>query len=97
MVIEPTAGGVLIRVYIAPRASANKMVGVHNGALKVAITAPPVEGAANKALVEYLAKLLGVPRSSVAIMSGDASRNKTVAVAGIDVDQAAEKLDIILP
>lgn len=94
MVIEPTSRGVAIRVYVAPRSSANRVVGVHNGALKVALTAPPVEGAANKALIEYVAKLLGVPRSSVTLVSGETSRNKTVSIAGIGMGEAARKLGI---
>src|SRR5947209_5989842 len=63
--IEPTSAGINIRVYVAPRASANKVVGVHNGAIKISLTAPPVDGAANKALLEFLAGVLGVPRSSL--------------------------------
>ena len=84
--------GVTIRVYVAPRSSASKVVGEHNGALKVALTAPPVEGAANKALVELLAKLLDVPKGAVSIASGETSRNKTVRVDGVDAQMAARKL-----
>jgi len=84
--------GVTIRVYVAPRSSASRVVGEHDGALKVALTAPPVEGAANKALVELLAKLLGVPRGAVSIVSGETSRNKTVRVHGVDAQTAARKL-----
>ena len=84
--------GVTIRVYVAPRSSASKVVGEHNGALKVALTAPPVEGAANKALVELLAKLLGVPKGAVSIVAGETSRNKTVRVEGVTVDKAARLL-----
>ena len=83
-----------IRVYVAPRSSANKLLGLHNGALKIALTAPPVEGAANKALVEFLAKALSVSRSSVNLVSGETSRSKTVSVSGIDVDEAARKLGL---
>jgi uncharacterized protein (TIGR00251 family) len=90
--ITTHAGGVTIRVYVAPRSSASKVVGEHNGALKVALTAPPVEGAANKALVDLLAKLLGVPKGAVTIVSGETSRNKTVRVDGVDAQTAARKL-----
>jgi uncharacterized protein len=68
------------------------VVGLHNGALKVALTAPPVDGAANKALVEFLAKTLGVPKSGVTIVSGETSRNKTLRVAGISVEDARARL-----
>lgn len=83
-----------IRVYVAPRASANKVLGLHNGALKIALTAPPVEGAANKALVEFLAKVLGVPRSAVALLAGESSRHKVVSVAGVALDDALRRLGI---
>ena len=90
--ITEHGGGVRVRVYVAPRSSASKVVGEHNGALKVALTAPPVEGAANKALVELLSKLLGVPKGAVSIVSGETSRNKTVRVDGVAVDEAARLL-----
>jgi uncharacterized protein len=73
----------------------NKVVGVHNGALKVALTAPPVEGAANKALLEFLAKLLGAPKSSVVLISGEGSRNKIVRVEGISAEDALRKLSAV--
>ncbi len=90
--IEATATGVTIKIYVAPRSSANKVVGVHNGAIKVALTAPPVDGAANKGLIEFLAKALGVPKGGVRIVSGEASRHKTVAVTGIGAQGALKKL-----
>jgi len=82
----------LIRVYVAPRSSSNKVVGTHNGEVKVALTAPPVEGAANKALVEFLAKALAVPKGSVALVSGESSRHKVVRVSGITAEAALKKL-----
>jgi uncharacterized protein len=93
--ITETPTGVSIRVYVAPRASANKVVGEHNGALKVALTAPPVDGAANKALVEFLAKALGVSRAAVRLASGETSRNKVVQVAGISARKALVKLGML--
>lgn len=90
--IQPAPGGVTIKVSVAPRSSTNKVMGEHNGAIKVALTAPPVEGAANKALVEFLAKLLGVPRSVVSIVSGETSRKKTVKVLGVSAEHALETL-----
>jgi uncharacterized protein (TIGR00251 family) len=90
--IESTPGGVSIRIYVAPRASTTRVIGAHNGSLKVALIAPPVDGAANKALVEFMAKVLGVPKSAVVLMSGEASRNKVVRVSGIGVDEVLEKI-----
>ncbi len=90
--LAPAPGGTTIRVHVAPRASANKVMGAHDGAVKIALTAPPVEGAANKALVEFLAKVLGVPKGAVQIVSGETSRNKVVWVEGLDPRAALAKL-----
>lgn len=90
--IQQTPSGVNVRLYIVPRSSSNKVVGMHNGAIKVALTAPPVEGAANKALMEFLAELLGVPESMVSIVSGIRSRQKTVRIQGIEAKDVAAKL-----
>jgi len=90
--VRSTPGGVTISVHVAPRASTNKVMGVHNGALKVALTAPPVGGAANKALVEFIAKMLDVPRSAVTIVSGATSRNKVIQVTGISASHVLGRL-----
>ena len=74
--------GAVVRfpVRVQPRASRSDITGVHGDALKVRITAAPVDGAANAAVIELLAKTLGVPRGAVRIVSGEASRNKVVEV-----------------
>lgn len=74
------------RVRVAPRASRNAIVGVHDGALKIALTAPPVSGAANAALVKLLAKRLGVSRNDVVILRGASGREKTLSVSNASVD-----------
>ena len=81
--ITEASGSVTFAVRVAPRASRNQIVGVEGGALKIKLTAPPVEGAANAALVEFVAEWLGVRRSAVSIVSGDRARNKLVQVKGI--------------
>src|SRR5438105_177320 len=90
--IEGTSDGVLIRVYVTPRSSGNKVVGTHSGEVKIALTAPPVDGAANKALVEFLAKLLGMPKGNVTVASGETSRHKTVRVQGVEQEDVRRKL-----
>jgi uncharacterized protein (TIGR00251 family) len=69
---------VTLRVRVQPRASRDRIVGVHDGALKVALTAPPVEGAANAALVKLLAKSLGIAKGDVELVRGDTSRDKVL-------------------
>ena len=71
-----------VGVHVQPRASRSEIVGVHGAALKVRLQAPPVEGAANDALVTLLAERLGVPRRSVRVVSGATSRTKTVEIEG---------------
>jgi len=72
--------GLLIDVRVQPKSSKNAIAGIHGTALKINLNAPPVEGQANKALIQLLAKLLGCPKSSVEIKSGQASRNKRLIV-----------------
>src|SRR3990172_559085 len=81
--IAEAGGGVTLAVRVIPRSSRNEVAGVQGDALKVRLTAPPVEGAANAALIEFLAKQLGVRTSAVSILSGDKSRHKTVRVEGV--------------
>ncbi len=84
--------GVTIRVYVAPRSSADSVIGLHNGELKIALTAPPVDGSANKALVEFIAKKLGVPKYAVSIAMGETSRHKIVHVIGVSAPDSVERL-----
>jgi uncharacterized protein (TIGR00251 family) len=72
-----------ITVRVQPRASRNEIVGRQGDALKVRLTAPPVDGAANEALVELLAKTLGISRRSITIVSGASARIKVVELAGV--------------
>lgn len=82
----------LLAVYIQPRASRDEIAGTHGDALRIRITAPPVDGAANTALCRFLADLFDVPRSAISVESGETGRRKTVRIrgprarpAGIDV------------
>jgi len=73
---------VIVKVRVQPKASRNAVLGEHDGALKIAVTAPPEKGKANKAAVDVLAKALGLPKSSIALAAGAASRDKTFAITG---------------
>jgi uncharacterized protein (TIGR00251 family) len=81
--IREDAGGISFDVLVTPRASRAKIGPVHDGRLKLAVTAPPVDGAANAAVIELLAEALGVAKSAVAVTAGAGSRRKTVRVAGV--------------
>ena len=73
-------------VRVQPRASRSEVAGLHGEALKVRLAAPPVDGAANEALVRLLADLLDVPRRAVRIEGGHASRSKLVEVDGVELE-----------
>jgi len=90
--VEETREGVRFRVRVVPRARKSEIAGLLGKALKVRLAAPPVEGAANKALVAFLAQRLGVRRAQVQIVSGQTSREKLVAVEGVGLREARERL-----
>jgi uncharacterized protein len=83
LAIRDEAGAVSFDVLVTPRASREKVGPVVGDRLKVTVTAPPVDGEANAAVVAAIARALGVPRASVSVVRGDASRRKTVRVAGV--------------
>jgi uncharacterized protein (TIGR00251 family) len=76
--MRKTSKGVLFQVFIQPRASKDMIVGLHGDRLKIKVAAPPIEGEANKRCIQFLAKCLSVPRSTLQIVSGHNSRNKTL-------------------
>ena len=76
--IQKNSRGVVFKIFVQPRASKNMFAGLHDDALKVKLTAPPVNNAANRMSIKFLAKALGVPKSSLEIVSGHTSRNKQV-------------------
>lgn len=78
-----------IDIYVQPRASKTMIAGMHDGCVKVRLAAPPVDGAANAALVEFVAERLGMAKSRVRIVSGQASRRKVVEVDGVTAEQLA--------
>lgn len=92
--IEATADGVRIKVRVQPRASRTEVAGRHGDALKVRLTAPPVEGAANEALLRLIAGRLGVVRSAVRLAAGATGRSKVVAVDGITPEAARARLGL---
>lgn len=90
--IRDLAPGATFAVKVHPRAKKDGITGEIGDALKLALTAPPAEGRANEACIEFFAKLLKVPRSSVSIAAGQNSRNKVIRIAGLSADQVRERL-----
>jgi hypothetical protein len=92
-VVEGCPEGTRICVRVLPRSSQNGCAGVQNGALRVKLTTPPLEGRANEACCKLLAKLAGVPKSRVSILRGKTSRNKTLLISGLQPDAVTELLE----
>jgi uncharacterized protein len=92
--VQESPAGVTFRVKVQPRAKRNAVVGELGDALKVALTAPPVEGRANEACIAFFTELLKVPRASITIVFGQSSRNKVIRVAGISAEELRRRLGI---
>jgi len=82
----------LVAVYAQPRASRTAVTGLHDGRLKIALRAPPVDGKANEALIQHLAERLGVSKGDVSVVSGATGRRKRVLVSQITLEEALLRL-----
>jgi uncharacterized protein (TIGR00251 family) len=83
-----------LEVYVQPRASKTQVAGVHDGRIKIRLAAPPVDGAANAELVSFVASRLGIAKSKVRVVAGEASRRKVVEVEGVDEATLRRQLGI---
>ncbi len=90
--VRESDGAVTFAVKVHPRAKRNAITGEVGEAVKIALTAPPVEDRANEAVIEFLAEVLRVPRGSVSIAAGQSSRNKVMRVRGVTAAQVEERL-----
>jgi len=90
---QQTGAGVTFAVKVHPRAKKNAVTGEVGDALKVSLTAPPVDGRANEACIEFFAKLLKLPRSSVTIASGESSRAKIIRVVGLSAEETRKRIE----
>jgi uncharacterized protein (TIGR00251 family) len=86
------SGGAVLEILAQPRASRSRVVGEHDGCLKIQLAAPPVDGEANAALLAFLADRLGLKRADVVLLAGETGRRKRVKVAGLGADAAARLL-----
>jgi len=94
--LQAVSTGVLIRVRLQPRSSRNQVEGVHEGSLKIRLTAPPVEGEANRALIEFLSDITGFRKSAFTISSGHKSRDKSVLAVGAAIGDIEKVFSEIL-
>ena len=90
--VRESGASVSFAVRVQPRARRNAITGLVGDALKLAVTAPPVEGKANQAVIEFFAEFFAIPRSSVSIASGETSRNKVVRLRGVSIERVRELL-----
>ena len=94
--LRNTDAGVELFLSVQPRASRNRVTGIQGEELKVALTAPPVDGAANKACRMFIAKLCNLPRSRILLVSGETSRHKRLLLEGADIKRIDALLEDLL-
>jgi uncharacterized protein (TIGR00251 family) len=92
--LQESASGITFAVKVRPRARKNGIIGEFGDALKLSLTSPPVDGRANEACVEFFAKLLMVPQSSVTIASGQTSHRKVIRVSGLSAEEVRRRIGI---
>lgn len=92
--VQESSHGVTFTVKIHPRAKKNAITGEFGDTLKLSLAAPPIDGKANEACIEFFAKLLKVPRSSVTIASGQSNRKKVIRVVGISAAEIRKSIEM---
>jgi len=93
--IQASDEGLRIEVKVQPRSSRNQISGEQDGALKVKLTAPPVEGEANQALINFLARLLKVPRKNIVLIRGETARTKLIEIRGLSKEELQQALGLL--
>ncbi|WP_083436807.1 DUF167 domain-containing protein [Thermincola ferriacetica] len=94
LIIEQHSDGITFKIKVQPKASKNELKGVQGDSLKVKLTAPPVEGAANEACIRFFAELFSVAKSQVEIITGHTSRTKLLKVKGLTKEEAEKRLNL---
>ncbi len=92
--VRDTGRGAQFALRVQPRSSRNGFAGLLGDAVKLAITAPPVDGKANQSVIQYLSDFFRVPKSSIEIVSGETGRNKVIAIRGVSAEQVLRALDL---
>ena len=90
--MNETADGLEVRIKAVPRASKDEIQGLHDGALKIRLTTPPVDGKANQALIKFLSKQLNISKAQIELTQGETSRSKILRISGITAKQIHERL-----
>jgi len=97
-VVARPGGGCVLRIYVQPGARRDAIVGLHDGALKVAINAPPLEGKANARCLRFLAKeVLGIPTRDLSLVQGERRRQKSIAISSLSADDVRRRIEHVLP
>ena len=94
LIVQDTKAGAVLSVHIQPNASTTECVGIHGDAIKIRVTASPVDGAANDELIRFLTRQLSIPATSVQIKSGAGGRHKRVFVKGATVELVMARLNV---
>lgn len=92
--IRETALGLEVHIHVQPRARRYEISGIHNGALKVKVVAPPVDDAANRAIIGFFASRLDIPKSSISIPAGSRSKDKILQIKGLSLRSFLDRLDL---
>jgi uncharacterized protein (TIGR00251 family) len=92
LIVRDSKEGAVLTVHVQPKAARTACVGIHGEALKIRVAAPPVEGAANRELIRFLARELSLPVAAVHLESGEGSRHKRVRLEGTTADQVLMRL-----
>lgn len=90
--IRETDAGIELPLHVQPRARRTQIAGIHGGSLKVKVSAPPVDDAANRAIVEFFSRLLDLPKSQLQIITGQKSRDKVLRIDGIGLRSFLERV-----
>jgi uncharacterized protein (TIGR00251 family) len=94
LIVQDTKDGVVLTVHIQPKASTTECVGIHGDAIKIRVAAPPVDGAANDKLIQFIARRLSIPTASVRIHSGASGRHKRVLIKGATAQLVMARLNL---
>ena len=93
--LRESGEGLEVRIHVQPRARRCEISGLFNGALKVKVTAPPVDDAANRAIVEFFSQILGIPKSGCRILAGERSRDKVLQIRGVSLPDFLKRANIV--